>query len=85
MHMNLPGNQNRSFSTPRAHSPCKIALYPGHAPFWPDDVLGGILACVLGNSDRSTWAEPCWRLADGRARSNARGAPIVVQMFCDVE
>ena len=22
------------FSTPRAHSPCKIALYPGHAPFW---------------------------------------------------
>ena len=34
MHMNLPGNQNRSFSTPRAHSPCKIAPYPGRAPFW---------------------------------------------------
>jgi len=34
MHTNPPGNQNRSFSTPRAHSPCKIALYPGHAPFW---------------------------------------------------
>ena len=28
MHMNLPGNQTRSFSTPRAHSPCKIAPYP---------------------------------------------------------
>ena len=34
MHTNPPGNQNRSFSTPRAHSPCKIALYPGHAPFF---------------------------------------------------
>ena len=30
MHTNLPGNQNRSFSTLRAHSsPCKIALTSG--------------------------------------------------------
>ena len=31
----LPGNQNRPSRAPRAHSPCKIALYPGRALFWP--------------------------------------------------
>ena len=30
----LPGNLNRPFRAPRAHSPGRIALYPGHAPFW---------------------------------------------------
>ena len=48
MHMNLPGNQNRPSRAPRAHSPGRIALYPGHAPFWARrDVLVGTLACVL--------------------------------------
>ena len=49
MHMNLPGNQNRSFQqrrerTPRARSP----YIRGMRRSGPDDVLGGILACVLG-------------------------------------
>ena len=88
MHMNLPGNQNRSFSTPRAHSPCKIALYPGHAPFWVRRGarwnLGLRFRLIQAVSTRRTtqscidpafWAEQCWRLRDGRARSKARGAP----------
>ena len=88
MHTNLPGNQNRSFSTPRAHSPCKIALYPGHAPFWvrrgARRNLGVRFRLIRAVSTRRTtqscidpafWAEQCWRLPDGRARSNARGAP----------
>ena len=28
-------NPNRPSSAPRAYSPCRIALYPGRAPFWP--------------------------------------------------
>ena len=93
MHMNVPGRQNRSSSTQRAHSPRKIAPYPGHAPFWARRGarrnLGVRFRLIRAVSTRQTtqscidpafWAEQCWRLADGRARtlvarSNARGAP----------
>ena len=88
MHTNLPGNQNRSFSTPRAHSPCKIALYPGHAPFWARrrarrnlGVRFRLIRAVSTRrarqscTDPRSGAEPCAALWEGRARSNARGAP----------
>ena len=35
MRTDLQGNPNRPSSAPRAYSPCRIALYPGRAPFWP--------------------------------------------------
>ena len=35
MRTDLPGDPSRSFSAPRAHSPCRIAPNPGRAPFWP--------------------------------------------------
>ena len=43
MHMNLPGNPNRPSTAPRAHSPCKIALYSkDECRSGPREVLGGI-------------------------------------------
>ena len=85
MHTNLPGNQNRSFSTPRAHSPCKIALYPGHAPFWvrrgARRNLGVRFRLIRAVSTRRTtqscidpasWTEPCWRLPRMAARARTR-------------
>ena len=88
MHTNLPGNQNRSFSALRAHSPCRIAPNPGRAPFWPPRGArrdpGVNSRPIRAVSTRRTaqscidpafWAEPCWRLPDGRARSKAIGAP----------
>ena len=35
MRTDLQGNPNRPSSAQRAYSPCRIALYPGRAPFWP--------------------------------------------------
>ena len=85
----LSGNQNRPSRAPRAHSPCKIAIYPGRVPFWPP--RGGrrnlglrfrLIRAVSARratqscTDPRSGAEPCAALWEGRARSNARGAPV---------
>ena len=102
-------NPNRPSSAPRAYSPCRIALYPGRAPFWPPRGArrdpGGRFRLIRAVSTRratqscidpASWAGPCWRLPDGRARSTrevlrpdrdlateARSPPT--QMSCGVE
>ena len=62
-----------------------IALYPGRAPFWPPRGARRNLrmryrliwavakrrahqSCI----DPASWADPCWRLPDGRARSRRK-------------
>ena len=92
MHMNLPGNQKRSFSTPRAHSSCKIALYPGHAPFWARRrarrnlgvrfrLIRAVSTRRAGQSciDPAFWAEQCWRLPPGRMAARARTREVLRQ------
>ena len=83
------GNQNRPSRAPRAHSPCKIATYPGRGPFWPARgarrnlglrfrLIRAVSArrATQSCTDPRSGAEPCAALPEGRARSSARGAPV---------
>ena len=83
------GNQNRPSRAPRAHSPCKIATYPGRGPFWPPRgarrnlglrfrLIRAVSArrATQSCTDPRSGAEPCAALWEGRARSSARGAPV---------
>eukprot|EP00964_Phaeocystis_antarctica_P123736 scaffold87439_cov54-Phaeocystis_antarctica.AAC.1 len=75
MHTNLPGSQNPPFRASRAHSSCKIAPYPGRAPFWPPRGarrnLGVRVRLIRAVSTRRTTHS---RVSIRRSRPNRVGA-----------
>ena len=72
------GNQNRPSRAPRAHSPCKIATYPGRGPFWPPRGarrnLGLRFRLIRAVSARRA-TQSCTDPRSG-AEPSARGAPV---------
>ena len=82
------GKPEPAFQSAESALPVQNRPNPGRLPFWPPRgarrnlgvrfrLIRAVSTRRAGQSciDPPFWAEPCWRLKDDRARSNAKGAP----------